>query len=162
MDSQSSAVGYDTVDIREPIEPSEKSSEIRTDSNRGPRGRRGPPGPPIESCIVILKPEHPEYFIRNEADVAIIAGNSIWPKIHLPKIESKQEFDCEYLTAYTTKSRLKIINQSTSILTITPAPGDKFHKSDRKYQIMNGETALFYGIGDRWYVDHQIKVYRSG
>jgi len=169
MDPETADLDYMTVDIRKSNVSPDASSEthIGSESNpnrgpRGPRGRRGPPGPAIESCIVLLKPEHPEYYIRNEADVAIITGNSIWPNIYLPKIESKEQFDCEYLTAYTTRSRLKIMNQSKSILTITPAPGDEFHKNGLKYQIKSGESALFYGIDNQWYIDHQAKIYRGG
>ena len=122
------------------------------------RGRRGPPGPRVESCIVLLKPEHPEYFIRNEADVAIAVGYTIFPTIHLPKIDSKEEFDCDYLTAYTTKSRLKIVNLSTSPLTILSMPGNKIYNAKDpdnpkgKHTLKLGVSAIFYGMNNCWYI----------
>lgn len=143
---------YETVLVSDVSTSPSASDEVSvTDERRGPRGRRGPQGPPMESCVVILKPEHPEYFIRNEANVVICTGTTIFPNIWLPEISSVMDFDCDYLTAHTTKSRLKVINLSDSPLTIKPVPGNKLWRDKSTFAVKLGKTVVFYGIGDTWY-----------
>lgn len=137
---------YETVRVSE-----SSSSDVAGDIRRGPRGRRGPPGPPMDSCVVVLKPGHPEYFVRNETQVVICTGATIFPTIWLPKISSVADFDCEYLTANITKSRLKVINLSDSVLIIKPVPGNKLWGDKPTYAVKLGKTVVFYGIDDIWY-----------
>ena len=134
------------------LELNDSSSAELEGPRRGPRGRIGKPGPRMESCIITLKSEHPEYYIKNEADVVICRGHTSFPAIWLPKIDSNASFDCEYLTVNKTKSRIKIINLSDSRLTIKHHPDDCFCDDQDVYPLKMGKYIIAYGVDNCWYL----------
>ena len=131
---------------------SSDSKSNEQESKKGPRGRKGTMGPRMESRIIILKPGHSEYFIKNEADVVICTGATTFPTIWLPKIDSKITFDHDALSVNDTKSRIKIINRSDSRVTIKHGPDDHIEGDREFYPLKMGKYIILYGVNGIWYL----------